>query len=172
MRRDVKLLLRSLIRDEEFLENMPYSLKDELISIKDPIPSRIKSMVFDYIPDFNFRRGLVIEDNEDLKANHWKERIIYRKLPVAESREYRNELALDFIRKYPQFKPIISHVEIMDENFNEIETIPIDQYLAENKRVEPYNPFNSAKFDDSRISELNSNIVMGKLLLKNTWTNL
>lgn len=126
MRRDVKLLLRSLIRDEEFLENMPYSLKDELISIKDPIPSRIRSMVMDYIPDFNLRRGLVIEDNEDLKSNHWKERMTYRKLPAVESREYRNELALDFIRKYPQFQPIISHVIIMDENFNEIETISLD----------------------------------------------
>lgn len=134
-----KLLLRSLIRDEEFLENMSYSLKDELISIKDPIPSRIKSMVMDYIPDFNFRRVLVIEDNEHLKANHRKERMTYRKLPAAVSREYSNELALDFIRKYPQFKPIISHVKIMDENFNEIETMTIDQYLDENKRFEPYN---------------------------------
>ena len=62
-----------------------------------------------------------------------------RKLPAAVSREYSNELALDFIRKYPQFKPIISHVKIMDENFNEIETMTIDQYLDENKRFEPYN---------------------------------
>lgn len=91
-------------------------------------------MVMDYIPYFNFLRVLVIEDNEHLKANHWKERMTYWKLPAVESMEYRNELALDFIRKYPQFKPIISHVKIMDENFNEIETIPIDQYLAENKR--------------------------------------
>ena len=80
---------------------------------------------------------LVIEDNEHLKANHRKERMTARKLPAAESREYHNELALDFIRKYPQFKPIVSHVKIMDENFNEIETIPIDPYLAENKRAEP-----------------------------------
>lgn len=139
MWRDVKLLLRSLVRDEEFLENMPYSLKNELISIKDPIPIRIKSMVRDYIQEYNFRRVLVIENNEDLKVNHWKERMTSRKLPAAVSREYSNELALDFIRKYPQFKPIFSHVKIMDENFNEIETMTIDQYLDENKRFEPYN---------------------------------
>lgn len=78
MWRDVKLLLRSLIRDEEFLENMPYSLKNELISIKDPIPIRIKSMVMDYIQEYNFRRVLVIENNEDLKVNHWKERMASR----------------------------------------------------------------------------------------------
>ena len=51
----------------------------------------------------------------------------------------------------------------MDENFNEIETMPIDRYLAENKRVEPYNPFNGAKFDDSRISELNSKYCNGEI---------
>lgn len=34
-------------------------------------------MVMDYIPYFNFLRVLVIEDNEHLKANHWKERMTY-----------------------------------------------------------------------------------------------
>lgn len=124
--------LRSLIRDEKFLQTMPYSLMDELISIQEPIPMRIKSMVMDYCHEFNFKRRLVIEANEELLANNSIERITSRKLPAGVSREYRNDLALDFIRKYPQFKPIISHVEIMDENFNVIEEIPIDQYLAEN----------------------------------------
>lgn len=124
--------LRSLIRDEQFLQTMPYSLMDELISIEEPIPMRIKSMVMDYCFDFNLRRVLVIEDNEYLKENHRNERMICRKLPPAESREYHNEFALDFIRKYPQFQPIISHVRIRDENFNIIEEIPINQYLAEN----------------------------------------
>ena len=146
MRRDVKLLLRSLIRDEEFLENMPPRLMNELISIKYPIPIRIKSMVMDYIVEFNLRRLIAINDNEDLKGSETKEKIICRKLSPAESREYSNELALEFIRKYPQFKPIISHVKIMDENFNVIEIIPIDQYLAENKRFEPYNEVLKVKF--------------------------
>lgn len=60
-------------------------------------------MVMDYIPEYNFRGVLVIEDNEHLKANHRKERMTARKLPAAESREYHNELALDFIRKYFNF---------------------------------------------------------------------
>lgn len=124
--------LRSLISNEQFLQSMPSSLMDELISIKEPIPMNIKSMVMDYCFDFNLRRVLVINDNEELKTNNSIERMTYRKLPPVESREYRNELALDFIRKYPQFKPIVSHVEIMDENFNIIDEIPIDQYLAEN----------------------------------------
>ena len=124
--------LRSLISNEQFLENMPYRLIDELISIQEPIPINIKSMVMDYCFDFNLRRLLVINDNEELKANNSNERMACRKLSPIESREYSNELALDFIRKYPQFKPIISHVRIRDENFNIIEEIPIDQYLAEN----------------------------------------
>lgn len=127
---DIKLELRSLIRDEQFLQSMPYSLMEELISIKEPIPMRIKSMVMDYCFDFNLRRVLVIEGSDDLKADNSNERIC-RKLPPIESREYHNDLALNFIRKYPQFKPIISHVKIMDENFNVLEEIPIDQYLAE-----------------------------------------
>ena len=138
--------LRSLIRDEEFLENVPQSLMNELISIKDPIPIRISSMVMDYCFEFNLRRVLVIENNKYLKENFQNERIACRKLSPIESREYSNELALEFIRKYPQFKPIISHVKIMDENFNVIEIIPIDQYLAENKRFEPYNEVLKVKF--------------------------
>ena len=124
--------LRSLIRDEEFLENVPQSLMNELISIKDPIPIRISSMVMDYCFEFNLRRVLVIETNKYLKENFQNERIACRKLSPIESREYSNELALEFIRKYPQFKPIISHVRIRDENFNIIDEIPIDQYLSEN----------------------------------------
>ncbi|MBR3141134.1 MAG: hypothetical protein IKF11_09785 [Methanobrevibacter sp.] len=124
--------LRSLIRDEEFLENVPQSLMNELISIKDPIPIRISSMVMDYCFEFNLRRVLVIENNKYLKENFQNERIACRKLSPIESREYSNELALEFIRKYPQFKPIISHVRIRDENFNIIDEIPIDQYLSEN----------------------------------------
>ena len=124
--------LRALIRDEQFLQSMPYSLMDELISIEEPIPMRITSMVMDYCFDFNLRRGVIVESNEYLRENNSNERMAYRKLSPVESREYRNDLALNFIRKYPQFKPIISHVEIMDENFNVLEEIPIDQYLAEN----------------------------------------
>lgn len=124
--------LRSLIRDENFLQSMPQSLMNELISINDPIPTRIKSMVMDYCFEFNLRRSIVIEGNEYLKENHRNERMICRKLPALESREYHNEFALDFIRKYPQFKPIISYVKIMDENFNVLDEIPIDQYLTEN----------------------------------------
>ena len=123
------MLLRSLIRDEKFLQNMPPGFTAELISIKEPIPLRIKSMVDDYY-HFDFRI-FVIENNEYLKANIRNERMTSRRLPAGESREYHNEVALDFVRRYPQFKPIISHVKIMDENFNEIENMSIDQYLAE-----------------------------------------
>lgn len=124
--------LRSLVRDEKFLQSMPHSLMAELISIQEPIPMRIKSMVMDYCHEFNFERRLVIEANEELLANNLNERMAYRELSPIECREYRNDLALNFIRKYPQFQPIISHVRIRDENFNIIDEIPIDEYLAEN----------------------------------------
>ncbi|MBR6993928.1 MAG: hypothetical protein IKH85_07625 [Methanobrevibacter sp.] len=124
--------LRSLIRDEKFLQSMPNSLMDELISIQEPIPMNIKSMVMDYCHEFNFKRRLVIDANDELRANNSNERMTSRKLSPVESREYCNDLALNFIRKYPQFKPIIGFVRIRDENFNVIDEIPIDEYLAEN----------------------------------------
>lgn len=34
------------------------------------------------------------------------------------------------------------------------------------KRVKPYNPFNGAKFDDRRISELNSKYCKGEISAK------
>ncbi len=130
--RRIIMQLRSLIRDEEFLENMPKTLMNELILVNDPIPIRIRSMVIDYIVEFNLRRLIAIEEHKYQNVQNYDERLICRKLPPAESREYHNELALNFIRKYPQFKPIISHVRLMDENFNVLKEIPIDQYLAEN----------------------------------------
>ena len=111
---------------------MPHSLMEELISIQEPIPMDIKAMVMDYCHEFNFRRRLVLNANEELCANNSNERRAYRKLSAIESIKYANSLALNFIRKYPQFQPIISHVQIMDENFNVIEEIPIEEYLAEN----------------------------------------
>ena len=39
---------------------------------------------------------------------------------------------IEFIKKYPQFKPLIESIIFEDENHNVVKEVPIDEYLAEN----------------------------------------
>lgn len=123
--------IRSLIYDKIFIKNNP-DIINKLISLKEPIPMRIHSVIIDYYPKINRQRLLLFGDDNDFMDQVREERFIARELGAVESREYHNDLALDFIKKHSQFRPIISHVKVMDGNFNEIEIIPINQYLAEN----------------------------------------
>lgn len=103
--------VRRLIRNEEFLKEIPEDFVEKLIELKEPIPMRIRSMVIDYIPNFNMRRAISIGENEELIQKIREERLNARELPSVESGEYHNDLALEFIKKHPEFAPIIKEIQ-------------------------------------------------------------
>ena len=39
---------------------------------------------------------------------------------------------VQFVKDYPQFKPLIESIVFRDENHNVVKVVPIDEYLAEN----------------------------------------
>ena len=106
--------VRRLIRNEDFLKNLSDNHIEKLITLNEPIPMRISSMLVDYIPNFNMKRDLFIGDDEEFAAKVRKERITARKLPSGVSGEYHNDLALEFIDKHPEFAPIIKEVKYIN----------------------------------------------------------
>ena len=105
---------RQLIRNEDFLKNLSENQIEKLITLKEPIPMRINSMLVDYIPDFNLKRGSFIGDDEDFTNKIHEERHIARKLPPGEKGEYHNDLALKFIENHPEFASIIKEIKFIE----------------------------------------------------------
>ena len=105
---------RCLIRNEDFLKNMSTSFIEELIRLDEPIPMRIKSMVIDFIPNFNMRRSDFVGEDEEFISKIREERFISRELDSLEAGEYHNYLALDFIDRHPEFAPIIKEIKYID----------------------------------------------------------
>ena len=103
--------VRSLVYDETFLKNVDDSFLNKLIYLKEPIPMYIRSILMDYISNFNIKRSKAIGDDKQFRKRVREERLISRKLSPIEAREYHNNLALEFIDKHPEFAPIIKEVK-------------------------------------------------------------
>ena len=106
--------VRRLIRDENFLMDLPENIIEKIIHLKEPIPMIINSILVDYIPNFNRRRDLFIGDDKEFIAKIREERVTARKLSPLESAEYHNDLALQFIDNHPEFAQIIKEVKYID----------------------------------------------------------
>ena len=70
--------VRCLIHDEDFLKNMSEDYIEKLIHVNEPIPMRIRSMLIDYIPNFNWRRSNFIGENEEFISKVREERFLSR----------------------------------------------------------------------------------------------
>lgn len=106
--------VKALVFDEHFIKNISNDLLNNLINLKEPIPMWIQSVVLDYFHDFNNQRLLLFGDDEEFIAKVREERLVSRKLPPVEAREYHNDLALDFIKRHPEFAPFIKEVKYLD----------------------------------------------------------
>lgn len=105
--------VRSLKYDKSFIKNNP-DIINKLISLKEPIPMRIRSIVSWYYQDINTQRLLLFGDDDEFMDKVREERFVARGLDPVESREYHNDLALEFIEKHPEFAPIIKEVRYID----------------------------------------------------------
>ena len=106
--------VRSLVFDVDFLKNVDDSFFENLLYLKEPIPMNIKMVVMDYIPNFNDKRLAAFGDDKNFMKQIRKERLVSRKLNHIDAREYHNDLALEFIKKHPEFAPIIKEVRYID----------------------------------------------------------
>lgn len=104
-----------IIPDKEFVKNMSDELLEELIQIKDAIPSEIRESVMDYREhNINDRRLSFLVDNEDLiGVDRYEREMTYEMNKPLEANNFRSRYALAFVKKHPQFKPMIKEVRIV-----------------------------------------------------------
>ena len=105
---------RLLVFDESFIKNISDNLLTKLIHLKEPIPMEIRNVILNHYPTFNRQRLLLFGDDKKFMNQVRKERFDSRKLNPIESREYHNNLALEFIDKHPEFAPIIKEVKYIN----------------------------------------------------------
>ena len=102
---------RTLIVNEDFTPSENFV--DEYVNVKDALPNLLTNILGDY--DVDDKRMMVYEEFPELQALDEAESETTLKLlkegKKDEANEYQIQLALDFIKKYPQFRPMIIGVE-------------------------------------------------------------
>lgn len=122
----------------DFIKNMSEELLEELITLDEPIPDNFQSWILDHNPNFRKGRSEFIGRHNKILEQTWENRYKTDQLVRKSVREYlafQLEEDIGFIKKYPQFKPIIDHIEyVTRENGNRtsLKRVPIDEYLSEN----------------------------------------
>ena len=129
------VILRYTRCDKEFINSMPPKLLAELIILEDVIPDDLSSALSRNNEIYHEERRQFVYRNKNVHEKIHRIRSEKYQLGIDDYLNYETDENIEFIKKYPQFKPIIDHIELCDgddENLSTIERIPIDQYLAEN----------------------------------------
>ncbi len=104
-----------LIPNYEFVENWSKDQLRDFITTPSGLPHRLMSIVSEVIPEINTLRLCAKIDFPELANIDQDERAVTHRLlgegKYKEAREYHIQYALDFLEKYPQFKPMVTVVE-------------------------------------------------------------
>ena len=104
-------MFRVLIPNYEFVENWSEDQLNDFLATPSGIPYEIMAIVRKVFSDVNTKRKFVYFDNPNLKELDQDERAVTYDLSIDEAMDYHINYALDFLEKYPQFKPMIKGVE-------------------------------------------------------------
>ena len=107
---------RILIPNYKFIENWSEEELNEFINVPSGIPNRLMDIVQEVIPNINtLRKIAAMEGHPEFATMDREESLITRKLvredKLDEALDYEVQYAIDFLEKYPQFKPMIKSVE-------------------------------------------------------------
>jgi hypothetical protein len=112
-------MIRRLIPDYEFVENMSRKLFKEFINTPDGLPHDLMSIIREFVPEINSIRSEVCIDHPEFIDMDREERAIAYKMrsnpdyKIDDALDFHTQYALDFLEKYPQFKPMIKGVEVV-----------------------------------------------------------
>lgn len=128
------VILRYTRCDKEFIKNMPPKLLAELIILEDVIPDDLSSALSRNNEIYHEERRQFVYRNNNVHEKIHRIRSEKYQLGIDDYLNYETDENIEFIKKYPQFKLIIDHIELRDaeDYHNILEIIPIDEYLAEN----------------------------------------
>ena len=125
-------LIRSTKLNIELIKNLPVEMKNELIMLDDVIPDGIMASLYVNNPSYKEKRHEFIDYHPTLLEKMHIERNRSRSLDVYDRINFETDKKIQFIKDYPQFKPLITSVVFMNLGGTIVKTVPIDQYLAEN----------------------------------------
>ena len=104
-------MVKMLIPNYEFVENWSEDQLNDFLNTPAGLPNRLMMIVRKIYPNINALRGRARINNPNLESLDQEERAVTHKMSIDDSMEYKIQYALDFLEKYPQFKPIIKGVE-------------------------------------------------------------
>ena len=119
--------------DKEFIKNMPAKILAELIILEEPIPGDLGSALLGNNNTFNKERRDFVGRRDDLLKQIWEINYKKEQMNIDDYLKFEVEEDIQFVKKYPQFKPLINHIEYWDNEAEVIiKEVPLDEYLLEN----------------------------------------
>lgn len=104
-----------LIPKYDFVKNWSEDQLRDFITTPSGLPHRLMSIVREVIPNINRLRLIQYIEHPEFESLDQDERAVTYRLKYEgkhkEAREYHIQYALDFLDKYPQFKPMVKIVE-------------------------------------------------------------
>ena len=124
----------------ELMRNLPPAMQAELITLEDVIPDGIMAPLYANDPFYKKERSEFLNYRDDIREKMYYARGKREELahnnpnfnPVQARINIKVDEDIEFIKKYPQFKPLIESIIFEDEEYNVVKEVPIDEYLAEN----------------------------------------
>ena len=104
-------MARILIPNYEFFENWSKDELNDFLTTPSGLPHEIMGIVRKVYPNINTLRLKASIDNPNLESLDQDERAITHNMSFDDARDYHIDYALDFLEKYPQFKPMIKGVK-------------------------------------------------------------
>ncbi len=133
-------LLRFTKLNGELIRNLPPAMQAELIILEDVIPDGIMASLYANDSFYKKERSEFLNYRDDVCEKMYYARGRREELahndpnfnPVLARINLKVDEDIEFIKKYPQFKPLIESIIFEDEDHNVVKEVPIDEYLAEN----------------------------------------
>ena len=117
----------------DLIKELPAKMKAELIVLDDVIPDGILASLYVNNPSYKKERHDFINHHPELLDKMHIARDQQRRLEDIDDRiNLETNRKIQFIKDYPQFKPLIESIIYINGVGDIVRTVPIDQYLAEN----------------------------------------
>ena len=121
--------------NEELMKNLPADMLAELITFEDVIPDNLSYFLGENNPIYKKERSLFLEYHMEIVHKMYAARKKWDEIYESDYENFFTYADLEFIEKYPQFKPLLDYIEYCrfnDDHTHEIiREVPIDEYLAE-----------------------------------------
>lgn len=114
------------------IKNLSPSMRSELILLDDVIPDEIMSTIYCHDSIYKKERHNFLNYHEDILQKMYEFRGKRKYLYSQGNFNAGTDENIQFIKKYPKYKQLIESIDYVDDDFNIVKSIPIDEYLSEN----------------------------------------